>query len=101
MRISLEMVIIAVIILVVAVVVITIFGGGIGQFGSATDARANCLNQGKWSCETTGTLPATWKTIPVFTDSAGSKKTCEVLAGTNCKCTKTVTDGNIKYTWGC
>jgi hypothetical protein len=100
MRISLEIVVIAIIILVVAIVVLTIFGGGIGQFGTATDARASCLNQGKWSCETTGILPATWNTVPVFTGSDNVAKTCEALAS-GCECLRAGDATDIRYTWTC
>ncbi|UCC91289.1 MAG: hypothetical protein JSV39_03155 [Candidatus Aenigmatarchaeota archaeon] len=109
MRISLELIVIAIIILVVAVVALTIFGGGIGQFGMATDARSNCLNQGKWSCETSGALPDGWDTIYVF--KQGEKKdwkTCAdlVSGGRDC-CPSTIAelpDGAgkyVKYTWVC
>ena len=74
---SLELVIIAIIIIVVAVVVITIFGGGIGIFGIATDARANCIQQGKWSCEAGGSMPIGWDTLEVTRQ--GTLRTCAQL----------------------
>ena len=101
MRMSLEMVVIAIIIMVVAVVVLTIFGGGIGQFGIATDARANCLNQGKWSCETSGAMPAGWEKIHVFRQGEQSNwKTCEELVPSGDKgCCQAVEDNNIIVGW--
>jgi hypothetical protein len=109
MRISLELIVIAIIILVVAVVALTIFGGGIGQFGMATDARSNCLNQGKWSCETSGALPAGWETIYVFKQGAKENwQTCaDLVAGGKECCDSTIAelpDGAgtyVKHTWAC
>ncbi len=104
MRISLELIVIAIIILIVAVVALTIFGGGIGQFGSATDARSNCLNQGKWSCETSGTLPAGWEVIPVLKQGGQEDwKTCYQLVG-EMDCCKPVKDDNsiiVGWEWKC
>jgi hypothetical protein len=79
MRLSLELVVIAIIIIVVSVVVITIFGGGIGMFGIATDARANCIQQGKWSCEAGGSMPIGWDTLEVT--KQGTLRTCAALVG--------------------
>jgi hypothetical protein len=81
MRLSLELVVIAIVILVVALVVLTIFGGGIGQFGPLVSARNNCNNAGKWSCQTAGTVPDGWAR-----DSVGpSGETCAALLPT-CQC---------------
>lgn len=50
----------AIIILIVALVVLTIFGGVMNPYGTLADARNNCINQGRTTCATTGTLPITW-----------------------------------------
>ncbi|MEE9323122.1 MAG: hypothetical protein V3U72_01120 [Candidatus Aenigmarchaeota archaeon] len=92
MRISLEMVVIAIIIMIVAVVTITIFGGGIGQFGMATDARASCLNQGKWTCETSGTMPAGWDSVYVIKDTS---QTCASLV----RCTSSACCDKVNKKW--
>jgi len=113
MRMSLELIVVAIIILVVSIVVLTIFGGGISQFGTATDARSNCLNQGKWSCETSGSMPAGWDTIHVYRegDDTTKWKTCGDLVGKSAEeCCKSeikhVTVNKIKtqqvmYKWNC
>lgn len=101
MRLALELVVTAIIILVVAIVVLAIFGGGISQLGSVTDARASCINQGKWSCETSGVMPAGWDTITVFRQG-NEAKTCKDLTGQSAAeaCTTTYdASKGIVHTW--
>lgn len=62
MRTELELVIIAIMLLVAALVVLTIFAGGLGPFGTLTNARSSCANAGKSSCETSGIAPFNWET---------------------------------------
>lgn len=61
MRLSLELVVIAIVILVVAMVVLTIFGSVIPRFGTLTDFRNYCGSTGKLSCEAAGMEPFNWK----------------------------------------
>jgi hypothetical protein len=81
MRLSLELVVIAIVILVVALVVLTIFGGGMLQFGPLVSARNNCINAGKWSCQTAGMVPDTWARDPVGPNG----ETCAMLLPA-CQC---------------
>ena len=85
MRLSLELVVIAIVILVVALVVLTIFGGGMTQFGPITNARNSCYNAGKWSCQTAGTVPNTWAREPVGPNG----ETCKQLLPA-CECVNNV-----------
>lgn len=61
MRLSLELVVIAIVILVVALVVLTIFGSVIPRFGTMTDFTNYCSSTGRLSCESTGLEPINWK----------------------------------------
>lgn len=81
MRLSLELVVIAIVILVVALVMLTIFGMGILQLDPLLNAKNNCNNAGKISCETAGTVPNTWVVGRVGPDG----ETCAVLIP-NCVC---------------
>ena len=81
MRLSLELVVIAIVILVVAIVVLTIFGGGIIQLQPVINARNNCNTAGELSCKTAGILPDGWAR-----DQVGpSGETCAALLPT-CQC---------------
>ena len=100
MRMSLELVVVAIVILVVALVMLTIFAAGITPMGDLTNARTTCLNTGSSSCVTTGQAPFNWKTasIPTTEDAAGkiTYKSCADVVGTwATACTKT---GN-NYVW--
>ncbi len=81
MRLSLELVVIAIVILVVALVMLTIFGSTMWQLGPLTNARNNCERAGRWSCETAGMVPDTWAR-----DSVGPNgETCrDLLPGCYC-----------------
>jgi len=79
MRLGLETVIIAVVILIVAAVVVTIFIGGMGPVNSVAAARTSCINQARWSCETSGTVPAGWESAYVI--YGDNPQTCEGLTG--------------------
>jgi len=82
MRMSLELVVIAIVILVVALVMLTIFGGGMQQFGPLVNARNTCNNAGKWSCQTAGRAPDTWAIGQVGPEG----ETCAQLLPA-CRCT--------------
>jgi len=60
MRISLELVVVAVVILVVALVLLTIFASGMNQITPVVAAKNNCEAAGRLSCSTAGQLPGTW-----------------------------------------
>ena len=78
MRLSLELVVIAIVILVVALVLLTIFGIGITPFGSITDFKNNCISTGRLACETVGAAPFTWgHTVNV----AGQQTSCAAELG--------------------
>ena len=62
MRISLELVVIAIVILVVALVMLTIFSQGMLQLGPITTAKNNCNRIAVSTCSATGTVPSTWTT---------------------------------------
>ena len=102
MRLSLEIIVVAIIIMVVAVVVLAIFGGGIWQFRTATDVRMNCIQQGKWSCETSGVKPGGWNTVPVSKDESGKLTlTCENLVGEDWVSCCKWDDSSKSWKWHC
>ena len=61
MRMSLELVVVAIVLLVVALVVLTIFGSVIPRFGTMTDFSNYCASTGRLSCEAAGMEPINWK----------------------------------------
>jgi len=88
MRMSIELVVVAVVILVVAMVVLTIFGTGMGPFGWFASNENLCISQYTASCQSTGADPTDWA-VPKFTDSSGAKKSCSQLISCSCDKTKT------------
>lgn len=60
MHTSLVIVVAAIVILITALVLVTIFGVGIGQVASITQAKNNCITQALASCRATNALPITW-----------------------------------------
>lgn len=50
----------AIIILVVALVILTIFGSGLGNIQTITQAESQCATLGASTCRSTGSLPPTW-----------------------------------------
>ena len=92
MRMSLELVVIAIVILVVALVMLTIFSTGITPIGALTDFTNNCRNAGKLSCETTGAAPFTWASD---VNVAGEITSCQAKLGTfNGLCVNKVWQGS-------
>ncbi|MCD6590624.1 MAG: hypothetical protein J7K72_01495 [Candidatus Aenigmarchaeota archaeon] len=89
MRLSLELVVIAIVILVVALVVLTMFGGSMGHLGTLTAAKNNCMRTGEFSCKSTGNYPSGWTTDKVGPNG----ETCSELV--NCVC-----EPNTR-TWSC
>jgi len=71
MNTTLAVVVSAIVILITALVVITIFGGGIGQVGSLTNAKSICETQARSSCLSTGQLPLTWDIPSVSIPATG------------------------------
>ena len=79
MRLSLELIVIAIVILVVAVVVLAIFGGTMERNKQLTDIKASCIQMGSASCKSMGELPPTWKIQKLH---YGNKmETCEEITG--------------------
>ena len=103
MRMSLELVVIAIVILVVALVMLTIFASGIAPLGNLANARTACINAGSSACVTTGQAPFNWKTesIPT-TDTSGTTiyKSCETAIGNWGTCCAKVGNTN-NYNWNC
>jgi hypothetical protein len=101
MRTELELVIIAIMLIVAALVVLTIFGGGMSQFGNLANAKANCINSGKTSCETTGMTPFNWNTKNIQKPDGGYTS-CSELVGdwANC-CQGTGPSNTAPYRWEC
>jgi len=83
MNITLTVVVSAIVILITALVVITIFGSGIGQVGSLTEATALCKTQCDSTCKATGSPPMTWGS-PTVKDETGPKSCEELLNGATC-----------------
>jgi len=50
----------AIIILVVALVILTIFGSGLGNIQTVTQARSQCVTLGSSTCSSVNALPPTW-----------------------------------------
>jgi len=83
MRLSIELVAITIVIMVVAVVVIAIFGGGIVQIRTLTDAKNHCITLGKGSCKVTGNLPPTWELETITYGDNKNPQSCKDLTGYN------------------
>ena len=82
----------AVVILIAALIVLTIFGGGMQNVVTLTQAKNLCLASAQSSCTATGNLPATWY-IPTMNvqDDQGriTQKSCHDIKGLeNCVCDK-------------
>jgi len=73
-------VVVIIIMLVAVLVILSMFGGGITQVASLTEARNICIQQFTTNCMATGTAPPTWSmpTIRVGTEavSCASQVTC-------------------------
>jgi predicted permease len=61
MRLSLELVVIAIVILVVAIVILAFFGMGVQQANQITDARNQCIITASASCQSIGAMPPIWE----------------------------------------
>ena len=86
MRLSLELVVIAIVILVVALVVLTIFSSIIPRFSSLADFRNYCKSIGKSSCESGVGEPINWRNNE---NVAGTVTTCQQAIGTFSSCCST------------
>ncbi len=91
MRLSLELVVIAIVILVVALVVLTIFGTGIMPFGWFSSTKNLCINQFTSSCQTTGQVPSDWG-VPKYTDPSDPSKKIACSGLATCTCYPAGTD---------
>lgn len=79
MRLSLELVVIAIVILIAAVVIIAFFAMGVSQAGQITDARNQCITTASASCNSVKIMPPTWK---IETIRAGNEMwSCDKLTG--------------------
>ncbi|MBM3303782.1 MAG: hypothetical protein FJY76_01695 [Candidatus Aenigmarchaeota archaeon] len=97
MNTTLAVVVSAIVILIAALVVITIFGGGMGQVGTLTNADSICRTQAASSCRSTGQMPLTWdipsvsrpksgggtETVPCGLNGLGLAKDCSQYGGTS------------------
>ncbi|MEM5812262.1 MAG: hypothetical protein QW286_00950 [Candidatus Aenigmatarchaeota archaeon] len=71
----------AVVILVAALVLLTIFGGGIQNVATITQAQSICLSSAQISCSAGGNAawpPATWD-IPNIRIAGGEPKNCRTI----------------------
>ena len=72
----------AIIILVVALVILTIFGSGLGNIQTITQAESQCASLGASACKATGSLPPTWGVNNMLVrDANGNQRmdSCAVL----------------------
>lgn len=65
MRLSLELLVIAIVILVVAVVIISFFALGMQQANQLMDARNQCITTASASCRSVKVMPPTWEIATV------------------------------------
>jgi hypothetical protein len=72
-----------IVILIAALIVLTIFGGGVSQVATLSEAKALCGTQGKSTCQMTGTLPPTWGLDTMSVKDAGSKSCSELWDNCN------------------
>jgi len=75
----------AVVILVAALVLLTIFGGGIQNVATITQAQSLCTSSATITCST-GSMPATWSS-PSVRVAGGNPQSCAQLFTTTCTCT--------------
>ncbi|UCC91287.1 MAG: hypothetical protein JSV39_03145 [Candidatus Aenigmatarchaeota archaeon] len=105
MRLSLELIVIAVVILVVAVVILAFFALGVQQANQLTDARNQCINIASASCNALNVMPPSWSISTIrIKDEVLS---CEMLTGKT-RCTdfgvtpeETTAPADITTTTGC
>jgi len=85
MRMSLEVVMVAVILLVMAVVLIAFFVNGLRPGVEMTDARNTCITMASASCQSFKAMPPTWS-IPTINTKSGLQS-CEQITkiGNDCK----------------
>lgn len=91
MRMSLELVVVAIVILVVALVVLAIFSSVIPRFATITDLKNFCGSTGKLSCEAAGMEPFNWKQNE---NVGGQMTTCLNIMGPFSACC-------VDRTWVC
>jgi len=79
---TIYLIVVAIVILIVALVLLTIFGGGIRQVASLTDARVQCGLEGSSSCAAIGSLPTTWNVVMWNVQSEGKTMSCaQIMEG--------------------
>jgi len=77
----------AVVILIAALVVLTIFGGGMGQVTTITQAKNSCCLAAKVSCGSTNAMPSTWSITKMNVEGFDNPVACNDLPGLkDCKC---------------
>ncbi len=79
MRLSLELIVIAVVILVVAVVILAFFGMGMQQASQLTDARNQCITMASASCRSINVMPPSWSMPTIRIEDR--MFSCETLTG--------------------
>ena len=84
MNITLTVVVSAIVILITALVVITIFGSGITQVTSITQAKAICATQMQSTCSWAHANPATWTSQNLRIGDTPTSCSA-VLSGCNCE----------------
>ncbi|MEM5812261.1 MAG: hypothetical protein QW286_00945 [Candidatus Aenigmatarchaeota archaeon] len=84
----------AVVILVAALVLLTIFGGGIQNVATITQAQSICLSNAQISCTTSDgkQMPSTWY-VPNMRIAGGSPQSCADVFNNNCNDCDKVKEG--------